>query len=70
MSYKLWGLPFMPTIKYPLRAARVSLNLNPFGCWWRPRFVNYKQREAEKREGEVQWSARWLWFEITYSRWL
>lgn len=57
-------------VPYPLRAARISLNLMPFGIWLKPSFTNYRRSEAGRREGELIWRARWLWFEISYSRWL
>lgn len=69
-AYRLWGLPFMPTVPYPLRAAKIDLTLNLTGCWWRPSFTRRTLTERAKAEGETIWWARWLWFQISYSRFL
>jgi hypothetical protein len=69
--YKLWGLPFMPVVPYPLRAAKISLDINPFSIWWKPSFTRRTTlTEAAKCSGETIWWARWLWFQISYSRWV
>ena len=68
--YRLWNLPFMPVIPYPLRAAKISIAINPFGFWWKPYFYRFYTNENSKREGDTQWHARWAWFEISYARWL
>jgi hypothetical protein len=58
-------------IPYPLRAVRISLSLNPFGFWLKPRFVHKKNLTAcAKANGETIWWARWAWFQISYSRWV
>jgi hypothetical protein len=58
-------------IPYPLRAARISLCMHPFGFWWRPLFTYRKAlTEAARRDGETIWWARWAWFQISYSRWV
>ena len=69
--YRLWNLPFMPTVSYPLRAAKISIDLNFLGCWWKPSFT-YRDTMSEhaKAEGEPIWWARWLFFQISYSRFL
>ena len=56
---------------YPLRAARLSLALHPFGFWWKPAFA-YRRTltEAAKRDGETIWWLRWAWFQISYGRWV
>lgn len=57
-------------IPYPLRAARLSLTLNPFG-FWKPSFTHRKTLpEAARASGETIWWARFAWFEISYSRFL
>jgi len=58
-------------IPYPLRAARISLSLNPFGFWWKPDWF-YKRdlTEIAKQHGATIWWVRWGWFQIEYSRWV
>jgi len=58
-------------IPYPLRATKFSLDFNPFGFWWCPDF-HYRKNLTEfaKVEGEKVWWFRWLWFQISYSRWV
>lgn len=69
--YRLWGLPFMPVVPYPARATKLTLDLNLTGCWWRPTFTHRKTlSEAARRDGETIWWARWLWFQVSYSRFL
>lgn len=68
--YRLWRLPFMPTVPYPLRAMKISLDINPTGCWWKPSFTKRNLTERAKAEGEMIWWARWLWFQVSYSRFL
>lgn len=71
MSNRLWNIPFMPVIPYPLRAARLSLDINVFGCWWVPRFHSFPTlTEQAKRDGSTIWYARWLIFQISYARFL
>jgi len=58
-------------IPYPLRATKLSLDFNPFGFWIKPSFHRRKHlTEQAKAQGETQWYFRWLWFQITYSRWV
>jgi hypothetical protein len=60
----------MKAIPYPLRAARIALELNPFG-FWLPRF--YWKRdltETAKENGATIWWARFAWFQISFSRWV
>lgn len=58
-------------IPYPLRAAKISIEFNPFGFWWRPRFVHHaKMSEGMRANGDTIWFARWAWFQISYSRWV
>ncbi len=69
--YRLWNLPFMPVVPYPLRAAKISIDINPFGCWWKPQFMRWPTlTERAKVEGGTIWYARWLWFQISYCRWM
>lgn len=69
-AYRLWGLPFMPVVSYPLRAAKISIDINPFGFWWKPVFQRFPtMTEAAKVEGCTIWYARWAWFQISYARW-
>ena len=58
-------------LPYPLRAAKLSLELNIFGFWWKPELWHKKGlTEKARREGEPVWWVRWLWFQVSYSRWL
>jgi hypothetical protein len=58
-------------IPYPLRAAKISIELNPFGFWWKPSFFRKKYiSERAKADGNAIWWARWAWFQISYSRWM
>jgi hypothetical protein len=58
-------------IPYPLRAIKISLDINPFGFWWKPTFTRRKSlTERAKANGETIWWARWAWFQISYSRWV
>ena len=58
-------------IPYPLRATKITLDLNPFGFWLKPSFVWRKTlTEQVKAKGEKIWWARWAWFQISYSRWV
>ena len=58
-------------IPYPLRAARISLELVPFGFWWKPFYHRHKtMTEAAKQDGQTIWWARWAWFQISYGRML
>jgi hypothetical protein len=52
-------------IPYPLRAARISIDVNPFGFWWKQRLT-----EAARANGDTIWWMRWAWFQISYSRWV
>ena len=57
-------------IPYPLRAARISFTLNPFG-FWKPTFSHRKNlAEKYRREGETIWWLQFAWFQISYSRFL
>jgi hypothetical protein len=58
-------------IPYPLSAAKITLELMPFGIWLKPRF-RYRRHlsEMDREQGDTIWWARWLWFQISYSRWL
>jgi hypothetical protein len=55
---------------YPLRAMRISLELMPFGIWLKPQFV-YRRHLGEQtlQSGERLWWFRWLWLQVSYSRW-
>lgn len=58
-------------IPYPLRATKISLDLNPFGFWLKPRYsFNFGLTEMQKEQGELIWWVRWAWFQISYSRWV
>lgn len=58
-------------IPYPIRAARISIDLNPFGFWLKPLFFHKRHlSERAKADGNTIWWARWAWFQITYSRWV
>lgn len=58
-------------IPYPLRAAKLTLSIQPFGFWWRPEFTHRRtMNESARENGETIWWARWAWFQISYSRWV
>lgn len=58
-------------ISYPLRATKFALEFKPFGIWWRPQFT-YRRglSEMAKANGETIWWARWLWFQLSFGRWV
>lgn len=58
-------------IRYPLSAAKLSIDIQPFGFWLVPR-VTYRRdlTEMAKKQGSAIWWARWAWFQISYSRWV
>lgn len=60
-------------IPYPLRAARLNLSLkfNLLDPWLLPQFT-WKRNltEQAKKDGETIWWARWLYFQVSYSRWV
>lgn len=59
---------FLP---YPLRAAKLSLDLNLFGFWLMPEWhIHRDLSEFAKSQGAVIWWVRWAWFQVSYSRWL
>jgi len=54
---------------YPLRAARLSISFTLFP-WLRPQaHWSRNLTESAKRDGETIWYVRWLWVQISYSRW-
>lgn len=58
-------------VPYPLRATRISLEINPFGFWLKPRFHWRRSlTEAAKADGNSIWWARWLWFQVSFGRWV
>ena len=58
-------------LPYPLRATKITLDLNPFGFWLKPDWHHRKSlSEASRSDGEKIWWARWLWFQVSYSRWV
>ena len=57
-------------IPYPLRAAKLTLDINVFGVWWKPDWHYRELTESAKAAGETIWYVRWLWFQVSYSRWL
>lgn len=55
---------------YPLRAAKLSIDLTLFP-WWKPRFkYNKGLSESAKCNGAIIWYARWLWVQVSFSRWV
>lgn len=57
-------------IPYPLRAARLTVEVQPFGFWLVPSFERKRNlTERAKADGETIWWARWMWFQISYGRW-
>jgi hypothetical protein len=61
----------MKQIPYPLRALKLSLDINPFGFWWKPTWTHRRGLSEEAREnGETIAWARWLWFQVSVGRWL
>jgi len=58
-------------IPYPLRAAKLSLSVNPFGFWLMPSWFHKSElTERARADGATIWWVRWLWFQISYSRWV
>jgi hypothetical protein len=58
-------------IPYPLRAMKISLDIAPFAFWFVPTFRHRRALTETAREaGQCIWYARWLWFQISYSRWV
>ena len=57
-------------LPYPVRATRISIDLNPFGFWLVPDWHLRKTlSDVAKVEGATIWWFRWLWFQVSYSRW-
>lgn len=66
-----WRETMSKIIPYPLRAAKISLELNPFGFWLTPSFRHRNDlTERARADGERIWWVRWAWFQISYSRWV
>lgn len=65
-----WMGFFERRVPYPLRAAKVSIDFTLFP-WWKPEF-HYKKEltEEAKRNGSTIWYVRWLWVQVSFSRWL
>lgn len=58
-------------IPYPLSAAKLSLEIQPFGFWLLPSFRWRRDlTEVAKEQGEAIWWLRWAWFQVSYSRWV
>lgn len=58
-------------VPYPLRAAKISVDLLPFGIWVKPQICRKTSlSEQGKAAGEKVWWVRWLWFQVSYSRWV
>jgi len=58
-------------VPYPLRAMKISIDINLFGFWWKPSFTNRNDlSEDAKEQGHSIWWFRWLWFQISYGRWV
>lgn len=56
---------------YPLRAAKLSFSFNFIGWWLKPSFVWRRELTAlAKQQGETIWYARWLFLQVSYSRWV
>ena len=56
-------------IPYPLRSAKLSFEIQPFGFWFVPRFTRRKGlTESAKQQGASQWWFRFAWFQLAYSR--
>jgi hypothetical protein len=68
--YCYFALEDAMRFRYPLRAMRISFELMPFGIWLKPQFV-YRRHLAEQalESGERLWWFRWLWVQVSYSRW-
>lgn len=56
-------------IPYPLRAAKISIDLHPF-IFWMPRFRKVGLTELAKQQGGCIWYMRFAFIEIRFSRWL
>lgn len=71
ISYLIWRFKNLDKIiPYPLRAARICLVFSPFCFWFKPVFVNLNPNERCRKDGDQIWRFRWLWFELSYNRWL
>ncbi len=71
ISYLIWRVKNLnKIIPYPLRAAKLNITIAPFCFWIKPSFVNFNLSERRKIEGDTIWYFRWLWFQISYERWL
>lgn len=58
-------------VPYPLRATKISIDFNPFGFWLAPDWHHRKDMpEIRKAQGDPIWWFRWLWFQVSYSRWV
>ena len=58
-------------LPYPLRATKISIDFNPFGFWWKPECTHKKRlTEQAKADGAAIWWFRWLWFQVSFSRWV
>ena len=56
-------------VPYPLRASFLHFGFAPFAFWWKPSFTWRRSlTERAKADGETIWWARWLWFQVSYSR--
>lgn len=61
----------MAKIPYPLRATKISLDINPFGFWLVPQFTWKRDLTAlAKQQGATIWWVRWAWFQISFGRWV
>lgn len=58
-------------VPYPLRAARIAIEISPFAWSLKPEIHVLKcASEYEKSEGVVIWSVRYLFFGLSYRRWV
>jgi len=71
--FKIYGPKWMGyferRIPYPLRAAKISIAFTLWP-WIKPSFRKSHISESSRVDGDVIWYFRWMWVQISYSRWV
>lgn len=71
--FKTYGakwLGFSRYFPYPLRAARITIDISPFS-FWRPTWDYRKDlTENQKANGHNIWQFRIAFFQVSYGRWI
>ena len=58
-------------LPYPLRASKITVDINPFGFWFKPSLtLRPNLTEDAKRDGSKLWFFRFAWFQLSFSRWM